>query len=116
MAKAYNKELADAAFALQQPGQKAGPFETPAGIEIVKLQLRTPALDRAFDQSKDAIRGRLARERRSHDYDEWMKKLRGSTSVSIDEAELAKVTVDMPAAPQQHASASAPAAAGPRHD
>lgn len=94
LAKAYSKELADAAFELKNPGDKGGPIETPAGIELVKLQVKTVALNRSFDESKDAIRGRMARERRTKDYDEWMKRLRDGANVSIDEGELAKVTVE----------------------
>ncbi|MGZ6143092.1 MAG: peptidylprolyl isomerase, partial [Myxococcales bacterium] len=94
LAKAYSKELADAAFELKSPGDKAGPIETPTGIELAKLQVKTVALSRSFDESKDSIRGRMARERRTHDYDEWMKRLREGAKVSIDDAELAKVQVE----------------------
>ncbi len=94
LAKAYNQQLADAAFELKNPGDKAGPVETPAGVELVKLQIKTTALNRSFDESKESIRGRMARERRSREYDEWMKKLRESAKVSISEAELDKVQVE----------------------
>jgi peptidyl-prolyl cis-trans isomerase C len=94
LAKAYSKELADSAFELKNPGDKAGPIETPTGIELVKLQVKTVALSRSFEESKESIRGRMARERRTHDYDEWMKKLRDGAKVSIDDAELGKITVE----------------------
>src|SRR5947209_2847525 len=99
LTKAYNAELANAAFELKQPGDKAGPVETPAGIELVKLQVKTVALNRTFDESKDSIRGRMARERRSKEYDDWMKRLRDNTKVAVYDAELDKVQVE--AAPQQ---------------
>ena len=94
LAKAYNAPLADAAFALKNPGDKAGPVETPAGVELVKLQVKTVALNRSFEESKESIRGRMARERRTRDYDEWMKKLREGAKVSINDAELEKVQVE----------------------
>lgn len=94
LAKAYNPELAAAAFALNSPGEKSGPIDTPAGVELVKLQVKTVALNRSFEESKESIRGRMARERRSRDYDEWMKKLREATPVAINDAELEKVQVD----------------------
>lgn len=100
LAKAYSKELASAAFELKNPGDKGGPIETPAGIELVKLQVKTVALNRSFDESKESIRSRMARERRSRDYDEWMKKLREETKVTVNDAELDKVQVEG-AAPQQ---------------
>jgi parvulin-like peptidyl-prolyl isomerase len=100
LTKSYNKELADAAFSIIMPGAIAGPIETPTGVELVKMQVKTVAMNHSFDESKESIRQRMARERRSRDYDEWMKKLRESTAVTIDEAELAKVQADAtPAAP-----------------
>jgi peptidyl-prolyl cis-trans isomerase C len=124
LAKAYNAELASAVFEMKgpgpdyapaTPGQKAGPIETPAGIELVKLQVKTVAQSRSFDDSKESIRGRMARERRSRDYDEWIKKLRESTQVSIDEAELDKVQIEGTVAPQpiSRPNASAPVQMAP---
>jgi peptidyl-prolyl cis-trans isomerase C len=94
LAKNYNTELADAAFALKNPGEKSGVIETPAGIEIVKLQVKTVALNRSLEDSKESIRGRMARERRSHEYDEWVKKLREQTKVTVNDDELGKVVVE----------------------
>jgi peptidyl-prolyl cis-trans isomerase C len=91
LTKAYSAELANAAFDLKNPGDVAGPIETPAGVELVKLQIKTPSVSRSFEESKDGIRGRLARERRSKDYDDFIKKLRDNGKVEIDETELAKV-------------------------
>jgi len=104
LGKAYNPELANAAFDLKNPGDKAGPLDTPAGVELVKLQVKTAALSRIFDESKEPIRQRMARERRSRDYDEWVKKLREATKVTVYEQELEKVQVEPaqpPAAPAQ---------------
>ncbi len=99
LTKAYTAELANAAFDLKNPGDKAGPVDTPAGVELVKLQVKTVAMSRSFDESKEPIRQRMARERRSRDYDEWVKKLRENTKVTIHEQELEKVAVDVQ--PQQ---------------
>ena len=104
LAKAYNPELASAAFDLKNPGDKAGPLDTPAGVELVKLQVKTVALSRNLDESKESIRQRMARERRSRDYDEWVKKLREGTKVTIYEQELEKIQVE-PAAPPPGPSA-----------
>jgi len=99
LAKAYNPELASAAFDLKNPGDKAGPLDTPAGVELVKLQVKTVALSRTLDESKESIRQRMARERRSRDYDEWVKKLREGTKVTIYEPELEKIQVDQATQP-----------------
>jgi peptidyl-prolyl cis-trans isomerase C len=96
LAKAYSPELANAAFDLKNPGDKSGPLDTPAGVELLKLQVKTVAMSRTFDESKEQIRQRMARERRSRDYDEWVKKLRENTKVAINEQELEKVQVEIP--------------------
>jgi peptidyl-prolyl cis-trans isomerase C len=100
MAKTYSPELADASFGLKQSNDIAGPIETAQGYELVKLQAKTVALDRKFEEAKDQIRGRMARERRSKEYDDFIKKLREGANVKIDDAELAKVgATEAPAAP-----------------
>ena len=99
LAKAYNPELAGAAFELKNPGDKSAPFDTAAGVELVKLQVKTVAMNRSFDEAKESIRQRVARERRSRDYDEWLKKLRENTKWSINEQELEKVQVEGAAIP-----------------
>jgi len=99
LAKAHGAEMANAAFDLKNPGEIAGPIETPNGIEIVKLQVKTVALNRGFDEAKDAIRGRMARDRRSKQYDDFVKKLEDEGKVSIDEVELAKITPTEAGAP-----------------
>jgi peptidyl-prolyl cis-trans isomerase C len=111
LAKAYNAELANAAFDLKNPGDKVGPFDTPAGVELVKLQVKTAPVNRTFEESKDPIRQRMARERRSRDYDDWMKKLRENTKVAINDAELEKIQVEAPPQPP----AASPANAGVGH-
>ena len=99
LAKAYNPELANAAFDLKNPGDKAGPLDTPAGVELVKLQVKTVALSRTFNEGKESIRQRMARERRSRDYDEWVKKLREGTKVVVYDQELEKIQVEPAAQP-----------------
>jgi peptidyl-prolyl cis-trans isomerase C len=111
LAKSYNAELANAAFDLKNPGDKSGPVDTPAGVELVKLQVKTVAMSRSFEDSKEPIRQRMARERRSRDYDEWVKKLRDGTRVAIHEQELEKVQVD--AAPQPPPPGQAHVSPGP---
>src|SRR6267143_875512 len=115
LTKTHGAELANAAFDLKNPGEVAGPLETPAGVELVKLQVKTVALNRTFDESKETVRGRMARERRSRQYDDFVKKLREQGKVSIDEVELAKVNAESaaptPVAMPQGSPAPAPAAA-----
>ncbi|HEY2031803.1 MAG TPA: peptidyl-prolyl cis-trans isomerase [Myxococcales bacterium] len=99
LTKQYNSALADAAFNLKNPGETSGVVDTPDGVELIKLQVKTVALNRSFDESRDSIRGRLARERRSHEYEEWLKKLRSESKVTLNEDELAKVSIEGAAGP-----------------
>jgi peptidyl-prolyl cis-trans isomerase C len=114
LAKSYSPQLAEAAFALNRPGEKSPPIETPAGIELLKLQVKTVRLDRKFDEAKESIRGRIARDRRSREYDAFVKKLRDDGKVTIDDAALAAVSATEPSlspgpAPTAPASANASA-------
>ncbi len=112
LTRSHGAELANAAFDLKNPGEVAGPLETAAGVEVVKLQVKTVALNRTFDESKETVRGRMARERRSKQYDDFVKKLRDGGKVVIDEAELAKVNAEAAPVPVASPQASpAPAAA-----
>ena len=113
LTRSHGAELANAAFDLKNPGEVAGPLETAAGVELVKLQVKTVALNRSFDESKETVRGRMARERRSWQYDDFVKRLREQGKISIDEVELAKVNAEAaaPAPVAMPQSSPAPAAA-----
>ena len=93
--------MADAAFALAKPGDKAGPIQTDKGVELVRLQNKTTALDKKFEDVKEMVRQRLARERRSHDYDDFIAKLRTQANVKVFDDEIAKLPnpEGMPGAP-----------------
>jgi peptidyl-prolyl cis-trans isomerase C len=91
MAKELGAPVADAVFQMVKPGDKAGPVETTKGYEIVKLQNRTVALDKKFEDVKDLVRQRMARERRNKDYDDFLKKLREQGKVKVHDEELAKI-------------------------
>jgi peptidyl-prolyl cis-trans isomerase C len=119
LAKQYGPELANAAFELKNPGDKSGVVETPNGVELIKMQVKTVALNRTFEEAKESIRGRMARERRSREYDEWVKKLREQAKISVNEEELAKVVVEgapagMPGMPGMPMSAAHPGAPAPQ--
>jgi peptidyl-prolyl cis-trans isomerase C len=114
LAKTFSPELADAVFSLKNPGDEAGPIETPQGIELVRLQVRTVAFERKFEEAKDSIRGRMSRERRSREYDDFVRKLRESGNVKIDEVELAKVSSGAESEAHVPLRPPAPAAAPPQ--
>ena len=86
--KAYSKELATAVFGLKQ-GEVSGIIETPQALTIAKVTLVQEEVNRTLEQVKPQIVARLSREQKSKEFDEWVKKLKDSADVKIDEAALA---------------------------
>jgi peptidyl-prolyl cis-trans isomerase C len=90
--KAYSKELADALLGLKQ-GETSGIIEAPQAIYIARVTLVQEEVNRTLDQVKPQITARLSREKKSKEFDEWLKKLKDSASVSIDEKALDAIEV-----------------------
>jgi peptidyl-prolyl cis-trans isomerase C len=98
-ARQYSKELAAAAFALKDVGQETGVVETPQGLAIVKLMARQPALNRSLEEMKPQLVARIGREKRTKEFDEYVKGLREKAGIKVIDAELEKITVNAPAMP-----------------
>ena len=96
--KEVPKHLVDATFKLQNVGDVSPAIETKEGQAIVKLTGRRKALNRSFDEVKQQIRNRLYRDKRQDSMETFVKALREKAKINIDDAKLAKVTID-PAAP-----------------
>jgi peptidyl-prolyl cis-trans isomerase C len=90
--KAYSKPLADAAFALK-PGETSGVVESPAALYLVKFTGEQPELNRTFDQVKTQIANKLSREKKTKEFDEWLKGLKEKAKIEIDEKALEAVEV-----------------------
>ncbi|HET8734303.1 MAG TPA: peptidyl-prolyl cis-trans isomerase [Anaeromyxobacteraceae bacterium] len=90
--KDFSKELADAAFSLQ-PGQSTGVIEAPAAIYILKMTGQQEEMNRTFDQVKTQIANHLYREKKTKEFDEWLKKLRADAKVTVDDKALEAVEV-----------------------
>jgi peptidyl-prolyl cis-trans isomerase C len=89
--KQYGKPFADEAFALKSGALAL--VESPQGFHVVKLTAAQEAIDRPFEMVKAQIQNRLYREKRTKDFDEFVKKLREEARVAVNDAELEKVTV-----------------------
>jgi peptidyl-prolyl cis-trans isomerase C len=114
--KQWSKEVADAAFALKDVGQESSVVEAPQGFFIFKLGARQPGAHRTFEEMRAQLAARIARERRTSDFDAFVKKLRDSAGVKVDDAELEKVAVAaLPPPPPGQPAAHAPVAPPPPH-
>ena len=91
LARQLGQAAADAAFALKdaQPAL----LEAPQGFWVVQVIGRQDEIVRTFDQAKGQIQTRLAREKRTKEFDEHVKKLREEARVQVNDAELEKVPV-----------------------
>lgn len=101
LAKAYSPEVAQAAFALK-PGETTGVVQAAQGLYILKYTGEQPELNRTFDQVKAQIQNKLQREKRTKDFDEWLKKLRDQAKITVDEKALDAIEVQAPAPPGGH--------------
>lgn len=109
--KLLGKAAADAAFALKD-GETSGLLESPQGFLILKVAGRQEAVERPFEQVKGQISQKLYRERKTKEFDEFVKKLRETAAVKVNDAELEKVAVQGAPAPGMPAGMPA---GGPLH-
>jgi len=89
--KTYGKDFAAAAVPLPQGALAL--LESPQGFLVVKATGRQPAIDRSFEQVRPQIASRLYREKRTKDFEEFVKRLRDEARVTVDDAALEKVAV-----------------------
>lgn len=95
--KQFGPAAADAAFALKNIGEETQVVQSAKGFHIFRLTSKLPAFNASFDQAKPQIVARIGREKRSKEFQDWVKKLRDEAGVKVDEAELEKINV--PVAP-----------------
>jgi len=83
--RAQRPELAEVAFALEKPGELAGPFETRRGVHLLQLVRRLPAEEKTFEQMRDELLTRLRARMRQEARQELLERLRARTSITIRE-------------------------------
>lgn len=97
--KAYSKEVAEAAFALKA-GETSGVVQAAQGLYLLKLTGEQPELSRSFEQVKTQIANKLHREKKTKEFDEWLKGLREQAKITVDDKALDAIVVQAaPASP-----------------
>jgi len=96
-AKQFGAPFAAAAFATKDGEEVL--VETQQGFWIVRVAGRQEGVSRTVDQVKPQIQSRLQREKRTKEFDEYVKKLREEAKVTVNDAELEKIVVSEAPAP-----------------
>lgn len=90
----YPKELVEAAFAMKEVGDISPPVKTDKGYHVLRLTQKHPGFSRPLVEVKRQIQQRLFRDVRAKALDAFVADLKQKYAVSIDEANLAKLTID----------------------
>lgn len=93
LTRAYGEPFAKAVFA-QKDGTISGVLESSQGYHVVRVAGRQDELNRPFEQVKEQLASRMFRERKQKDLEAWVKQLKDSARIRIDDAALEKITVD----------------------
>lgn len=117
-------EVAEAAFALQGPGEVLRKLvETPKGFHVVKMLGRENPLDLKLEEVRDAVKSRIVFERRSESYQRFLAEIEKQAGLKIDTARLNELKIDsvpsslppgtLPLAPKSRVGAPAVAPPAP---
>ncbi len=92
LTKAYSKDVAAAAVALKV-GDTSGVLETSQGFLILKATGQQEELSRTLEQVKPQIANKLYREKKTKDFDEWLKRLKEEAKVQVNDKALEAIPV-----------------------
>ncbi len=96
--KGYGKELGEAAFKLGDNQTSPAVIETQDGLHLLRVFGRQPEVNRGLDEVKTQIAAKLNSQRKSKEFDDFVKKLREDAKITVNDAELEKVAVSGPPA------------------
>ena len=105
----------DAAFALKEVGDVSAPVKSDKGYHVLRLTQKRPGFSRPLPEVKRQIQQRLFRDMRTKALDAFVADLRKKFTVTIDEANLAKVTIDTGADPRGAGMGPGMVGRGPGH-
>ena len=108
----YPKPVIDAAFELKDLGDISAPIKSDQGYHILRLTQKRPGFSRPLPEVKRQIQQRLFRDLRTKALDTFVADLRKKYSVTINEENLAKVSIEAGAGDPRGMSPGAPAGPG----
>jgi peptidyl-prolyl cis-trans isomerase C len=91
--KAWSRAVADAALALRNVGDESQVIESDQGFHLLRLTGRQPATNRSFDEVKGQLGARVGRDRRTKEFEEFVKGLRQKYKIEVVDSELEKIQV-----------------------
>lgn len=92
--KLVPEPIVEGAFALKEVGDVSTPIKTDRGYAILKLTGKRPGFSRPLAEVKRTIQQRLFKDLRTKAMESFIDDLRKKYTITIDEGNLAKVTVD----------------------
>jgi parvulin-like peptidyl-prolyl isomerase len=77
-------DLFDAASRAKKPGEIIGPFRSQDGIHVIRFIKKIPAEERKFEDVKENLKGRIIAQKRQAAYSEFLRNLRETAGVRLD--------------------------------
>ncbi len=87
------KEAAEVLAKLPDGATAPAPVESKQGFDLLRLLGRQPEVNQPLDTVKPQILARLESQRKTKDFEDYLKKLREDAKITVDEAALDKVAV-----------------------
>jgi peptidyl-prolyl cis-trans isomerase C len=97
LARTYGPEVLEATRGLKESGALAGPVQTEAGFHLLKLSGRQPAVDLSLEDVREQLAERLRHAKQTRAWADFLEGLARSQQLTVDEAALARVPVDLEA-------------------
>ena len=86
----------DSVVASLQPGEVSEPFETPAGIEIIRLEAREEPRSLTYEEARQSIEVYIASSRANDLLSEWVSSKKTEAGFRVNEDLLRRITLPEP--------------------
>lgn len=97
------KEVVEAAFAIKDVGDVAGPVKSAQGFHVLRLVQKRPGFSRPLAEVKPELIRRIKQERRAKQLQAWIDDMHKRYKIEVFEDRLAQVKIDTTEAPAEAA-------------